>query len=124
MLIRRRSKTGHWQDGVVTLAEYHMVVDRFITCARDAGYEVSEPVLSPIDGLRLLYSIAPSGEPRIYNDAVQSCNLSHISLTEPAFVESQSQVMNETLRQAVVTCLQDQGPQQRARNSMAPNLWP
>lgn len=96
-------------DGVVTVMEYHMAVDRFVTCVRDAGYEVSEPVLSPIDGLSLLYDIVPSGEPRIYNDAVQSCNLSHISLTEPAFVESQSQVMNETLRQAVVECLRGQG---------------
>jgi hypothetical protein len=96
-------------DGVVTVTEYHLAVDRFITCVRDAGYEVSRPVLSPIDGLSLLYDIAPSGEPKIYNDAVQTCNLSHLSLTEPAFVESQSQVMNETLRQAVVECLRSQG---------------
>jgi len=95
-------------DGVVTMMEYHMAVDRFITCVRDAGYEVSGPVLSPIDSLSLLYDILPSGEPRIYNDAVQTCNLSHISLTEPTFVESQSQVMNETLRRAVTECLRGQ----------------
>jgi hypothetical protein len=96
------------EDGMVTVTEYHIAVDRFIACVRDAGYEVSEPVLSPVDGLSLLYDIAPSGEPRIYNNTMQSCNLSHVSLIEPAFVESQSQVMNETLRQAVVTCLQGQ----------------
>lgn len=55
------------------------------------------------------YDMTPSGEQKIYNDAVQTCNLTHISLIEPAFVESKPEVMNEKLRQKVTECLRGRG---------------
>ncbi|MFE0254793.1 hypothetical protein [Streptomyces sp. NPDC059010] len=96
-------------DGVVTPAEYRNAVDRFISCVRKAGYEVSAPLRSPVDGLTLLYEITPSGSPDVYNSAVEECNLSHISDIEPAFVEARPQVMDEELRRAVSACLKASG---------------
>jgi hypothetical protein len=97
------------RDGTVTAAEYRTAVDRFISCVRAAGYPVSAPVLSPIDGLSLLYDITPSGEPQKYNDAVQRCNLEHLSLVEPTYVEARTQVMDTKLRPAVAACLRAKG---------------
>jgi hypothetical protein len=102
-------------NGKVTAAEYRTAVDRFVSCVRDAGYPVSEPVLSPADNLTLLYDITPSGEPDRYNKAVQDCNLSHLSLIEPTFVEARRQVMDRSLRAAVGACLRRQGVSLTAR---------
>ncbi|MFE9935951.1 hypothetical protein [Streptomyces hirsutus] len=96
-------------DGKVTATEYRTAMDRFISCVQDAGYPVSDPVRSPVDGVTLLYDIEPSGEPEVYNEAVQRCNLSHLSMVEPTFVEAQRQVMDKKLRPAVADCLRHQG---------------
>ncbi|MBT2453174.1 hypothetical protein J7F03_40430 [Streptomyces sp. ISL-43] len=96
-------------DGKVTEAEYRTAMDRFVSCVRGAGYPVTDPVRSPADNLTLIYTITPSGDPDTYNSAVQSCNLSHLSLVEPTFVAAQPQVMDEPLRTAVGNCLRQQG---------------
>lgn len=97
------------EDGRVDAAEYGRAMNEFISCVRGAGYEVTDPVISPIDGLSLLYQITPSGDPASYNEAVQRCNLSHLSMVEPTYVESHPKVMEETLRSAVVRCLRGRG---------------
>ncbi|MET9973339.1 hypothetical protein ABZZ80_47770, partial [Streptomyces sp. NPDC006356] len=97
------------RDGKVTAAEYRTAVDRFTSCVKEAGYPVSDPVRSPVDSVTLIYDITPSGEPEVYNEAVQRCNLSHLSLIEPTFVEAQRQVMDKKLRPAVADCLRDRG---------------
>ncbi|MBO7938186.1 hypothetical protein JTP77_020040 [Streptomyces sp. S9] len=96
-------------DGKVTAAEYRTAVNRFVSCVRDAGYPVGDPVRSPADNLTLIYDITPSGDPATYNEAVQRCNLAHLSMVEPAFVEAHTQVMDRPLRAAVSACVQRQG---------------
>jgi hypothetical protein len=105
-------------DGKVTAAEYRTAMDRFVSCVRDAGYPVSDPVPSPADNLTLIYEITPSGAPDVYNEAVQRCNLSHLSLVEPTYVEAHAQVMDAPLRAAVGDCLRGRGvtPTTRERN--------
>ncbi|MFD5328390.1 hypothetical protein [Streptomyces sp. NPDC127092] len=97
------------KDGRVSAAEYRTAMGRFVSCVRDAGYPVTEPVLSPADNLTLIYAITPSGEPETYNNAVQRCNLSHLSMVEPTFVEARRQVMEAPLRAAVGDCLSREG---------------
>ncbi len=97
------------EDGVVTKAEYHKAVGGFLTCLREAGYEVTEPVISPMDGLTLLYDIVPSGEPAAWNEKLESCNHRHLSHIEPAYVEAIEHVMDESLRQGVAQCLAKKG---------------
>ncbi|MFE3716374.1 hypothetical protein [Streptomyces cyaneofuscatus] len=97
------------EDGKVTAAEYRTAMTRFVSCVRDAGYSVSDPVRSPADNLTLIYDMTPSGDTDVYNEAVQDCNLSHLSLIEPTFVEAHPQVMDEALRVAVRGCLAGQG---------------
>ncbi|MFG3296836.1 hypothetical protein ACGF3G_49705 [Streptomyces sp. NPDC048179] len=96
-------------DGKVTAAEYRTAVNRFVSCVRHAGYAVSDPVRSPADSLTLIYDITPSGDPDTYNEAVQKCNLAHLSMIEPKFVEAQPQVMAKPLRAAVADCMRRQG---------------
>ncbi|UGY94636.1 hypothetical protein [Streptomyces gobiensis] len=93
------------RDGTVTAAEYRTAVDRFISCVKEAGYTVGDPVRSPVDGVTLLYHITPTGDPAAYNEAIQRCNLAHLSLIEPAFVEAQRHVMDQELLPVVGDCL-------------------
>lgn len=106
------------KDGRVDAAEYRTAMGRFVSCVRKAGYPVTEPVISPADNLTLLYTITPSGDPATYNDAVQDCNLAHLSMVEPTFVEARPQVMGEPLRRAVAACLRGRGarPTGKERN--------
>ena len=96
-------------DGVVTDEEYSKAVNDFVQCVRDAGYVVEDPVLSPVDGLSLIYKITPSGVPETYNNAVQKCNLDTMSHIEPRYVEPRDQQMDEQLRPVVANCLRDRG---------------
>jgi hypothetical protein len=96
-------------DGIVTQEEYHTAVDRFISCMRDAGFDSTRPVLSPIDGVSLLYDIVPGGDPAVWNKTIDSCNALHISHIEPAYVESQEHVMAAPLRQGVTDCVASKG---------------
>lgn len=96
-------------DGVVTDEEYRKAVDDFVLCVRAAGYAVEDPVLSPVDGLSLIYEITPAGDPTVYNDAVQKCNLSTMSHIEPRYVEPRHQRMDDRLRPVVANCLRDHG---------------
>ncbi|MER5227208.1 hypothetical protein [Streptomyces flaveus] len=114
----------HWavHDGRVTAAEYRTAVARFISCVRDAGYTVDDPVRSPLDNLTLIYDITPSGDPDVYNQAVQNCNLSHLTMIEPKFVEAHPQVMDKPLRTAVSTCLRRQGISLTRREHSLPDF--
>ena len=96
-------------DGMVTAAEYRTAMNRFVSCVRDSGYPVSAPVISPTDSLTLIYDITPNGDADTYNDAVQACNLAHLSHVEPTYVDAQPQLMAEPLRKAVANCLARQG---------------
>lgn len=106
-------------DGAVSQQEYHTAVDSFITCMRTAGFTVTKPVLSPIDGLTLLYDIVPSGEPAVWNETLESCNQRHLSHIEPAYVESAPHVMQPLLRKAVAKCLARQGVSTKGSESNA-----
>ncbi|GAB1514391.1 hypothetical protein [Actinophytocola sp. KF-1] len=96
-------------DGVVTESEYRTAVDGFVSCMRDAGYQVTDPVLSPVDGLSLLYDLEFSGDPAAWNAKVEECNLGHVSHIEPSYVEEREQVMHPELRSATARCLNGKG---------------
>lgn len=96
-------------DGVVDRHEYRTAMARFVSCLADSGYQVTEPVLSPIDQLTLLYDIVPEGDPDTWNRNVEICNLRHISHIEMVYVEAQEQVMDESLRSAAAGCLSEKG---------------
>ncbi|MFJ7042891.1 hypothetical protein ACIQVC_05730 [Streptomyces sp. NPDC101112] len=97
------------KDGKVSTAEYRTAMDRFISCVRDAGYPVSDPVRSPADNLTLIYDMTLKGKPHVFNTTVQRCNTAHLSLIEPTFVEAHTQVMATPLRAAVSECLRHKG---------------
>jgi hypothetical protein len=104
-------RTQAWAlgDGVVTKEEYTAAVKAFRGCITAAGYRVSEPMISPVDGLTLLYDLLPSGDPKVWNKAIEACNLRHISHIEPAYVEGHTQMMAVRLRAATANCLTRQG---------------
>lgn len=94
-------------DGVVTESEYRTAIDGFVSCMRDAGYSVTDPVVSPIDGLTLLYDLNPSGSPDAWNKKLEECDTSYVSMIEPTYVEARDQVMEPSLRSATARCLND-----------------
>ncbi|WP_089958680.1 hypothetical protein [Lentzea xinjiangensis] len=96
-------------DDTVTDAEYRKAVDDFVLCVRAAGYAVTDPALSPVDGLSLIYRITPAGDPAAYNDIVQTCNIGTMSHIEPRYVEPRHQRMDNRLRPVVAGCLRDRG---------------
>lgn len=96
-------------DGVVTDTEYREAIDGFVSCMRDAGYSITDPVLSPIDGLTLLYDMNPSGPPEAWNEKVEECDSSFVSMIEPTYVASRDQVMEPSLQAATARCLNDEG---------------
>lgn len=97
------------EDRVVSESEYRAAVANFVSCVRDAGYSISDPMLSPVDGLTLLYDITPSGDPDAWSRKLEECNLTHVSHIEPAYVEAREQTMEPSLRAATVTCLRSKG---------------
>lgn len=96
-------------DGVVTEAEYRTAIERFISCVRDAGYEVTDPVLSPIDRLTLLYDLTANGDRERWNKRIEYCNDTEVSYIEPRYVEAREQVMEPSLRAASAECLNHRG---------------
>jgi hypothetical protein len=96
-------------DGVVSSAEYAHAVETFINCVRAAEYQVSEPVISPIDKLTLVYDLSLTGDPTRFNNTVQDCNIAHLAFIEPAYIEANVQTMDMRLRQAVADCLTSRG---------------
>lgn len=92
-------------DGVVTASEYEAAIDRTIACIRSAGYEVSEPVINPTDGLSLIIDLgdAPAGPD------VLSCQEEQQSLVEGAYRSTQVHVMDARVMGVAQTCLQGMG---------------
>lgn len=110
-IVAREKAAQAWAlgDGIVTDAEYRGAADKYIGCMADAGYSATKPVVSPIDGLTLLFDIEPFGDPAVYNEKLDYCNGQHFSWIEPTFVEARKQVMAAPLREATVACLRDKG---------------
>ncbi|MFP3969416.1 hypothetical protein SMC26_44475, partial [Actinomadura fulvescens] len=85
--------------------EYSTAVDHYRACVTSAGYQVTPAVLSPVDGLTMQFEAKLSGDPTVYNQAVDDCNHRHLSHIEPAYFERHTQVMNTRLRSATAACL-------------------
>ncbi|MGH3930712.1 MAG: hypothetical protein ACRDTF_12120 [Pseudonocardiaceae bacterium] len=96
-------------DGMVDQYEYRTAMERFVSCLADSGYQVTAPVLSPIDQLTLLYDIVPEGDPDTWNRNVETCNLRHFSHIELTYVEAREQVMDDSLRSSAASCLSGKG---------------
>lgn len=96
-------------DSVVTESEYRTAIDGFVSCMREVGYSVTDPVVSPIDGLTLLYDLNPSGDPDAWNKKVEECNTSYVTEIEPTYVEARNQTMEPSLRSATAQCLTGDG---------------
>lgn len=96
-------------DGNVTEEEYRTAVAKFIGCMADAGYGATEPMLSPVDGLTLLFDFKPSGDIAAYNAKLELCNETQFTQIEPKYVEARTQVMDPALRKAATECLTKEG---------------
>ncbi|MFV2084750.1 hypothetical protein [Micromonospora sp. LOL_021] len=96
-------------DGVVSADEYVQAIDKYVSCVRNSGYRVTDPVQSPIDGLTLLFDITPEGDPGLWSATVEDCNVDHLSHIEPAYVEAHDQSMTIELRDVTAECLESNG---------------
>ncbi len=106
-------------DDTVTEHEYQKAIGDFVACIKAAGYDASTPVLSPIDGLTMLFDLKASGDMNVYNTKMETCNQTHLSHIEPAYVEQRRQVMDTRLRDATARCMTDKGIKLTGREANA-----
>jgi hypothetical protein len=104
-----QSQSWALRDGTVTDSEYRTAIDALVSCVRTAGYRITDPTVSPVDGLTLLYDIEPAGDPDTWNTRVEACDTANVSMIEPSYVEQRPQVMDPALRKAVAACLRADG---------------
>lgn len=98
------------RDGEVTEAEYSDAVDRTRACLRDAGLGLTELVLNPVDGLRLLYGITPNGQSQdVMNTLGNDCPVRESALVEVQYLATHRARMDLPLLDATARCLTDGG---------------
>jgi hypothetical protein len=93
-------------------AEYRAAVMAFLTCMKGYGYQVSGPVLSPLDQVMLLRDVVtPSdGRPAEYNDRLAGCEQdAGLPTIEPAYLQARPPSLHPRLRDDALACLGHQG---------------
>lgn len=97
-------------DGVVSAAEYDSAFQELRRCLEAAGFEVTAPLISPVNGFTYEY-VADFGD-REMSGALKdldSCEASHFSSVARAFSLSNIPEMESSLARAVFDCLERKG---------------
>lgn len=95
------------QDGRVTKDEYELAVSATINCYRAQGHNIADPVLSPVNGLILLFN-KPAQSSNV-SSAPVDCSDIYLRLVERSYRETHENRMNKELRDRVSECLRDRG---------------
>lgn len=95
------------QDGRVTEGEYEWAVSATIACYRAQGHNIADPVLSPVNGLILLFN-KPAQSSSVSSSLVD-CSERYLRLVERSYRETHENRMNTDLRDRVSECLRDRG---------------
>jgi hypothetical protein len=97
-------------DGEVSFEEYEDALHQLTSCFETGGLAFSPPILSPVDGLRYLFEIQPSGLAAGAVDRVQQdCQNKYWLLISGAYASTHEQTMEEALRVSVIDCMRDAG---------------
>lgn len=97
------------ENGELSEKGYLEAATRYQTCMRLAGVELDGPFFSPVDGRSLEWGTPEenTGSPGSLNE--QDVCLAAWSPIVRSFIQTHAAVMDEPLRLAVVSCLQEKG---------------
>lgn len=106
------------EDGVVDDADREDAFQAFRTCATDGGLVVSDPTLSPIDGLTYFYSVdAGQLAAGAANRVQASCFDSNFSYVSAYYVGTHEPVMDGAVMAMSAQCMNDADEETRGDES-------
>lgn len=112
----READLGHIEssellkDGVVDKADYESAFENLRRCMREAGYKVSDPILSPVDNLAYVFEYDAAGRKSegMRKDS-SLCEEEYWSNVSAVYMNTNEQKMDEPIRSAAISCLQQKG---------------
>lgn len=98
-----------FDDGVVDATDYELTFNAYLSCLQSRGYETSDPVLNPADGLRFIlwYQSEGKSEAEQLKDE-EDCG-DDLREVEAMYSATAVQVMDAELRAGVIGCMQETG---------------
>jgi len=96
------------KDGEIDREDNDAAFRLMRACMSDGGVELTDPVVSPADGLRYIYDLLPNGLSSSAVDTLQQrCNDQYWTTISSAYADTNPHVMDEALREAAIACLED-----------------
>jgi hypothetical protein len=98
------------KDGEVDREDNDAAFRLMRSCMSDGGVELTDPVVSPADGLRYIYDLVPNGlAPKAIDALQRRCEEQYWTTISSAYADTNPHVMDEALREAALACLDDHG---------------
>jgi hypothetical protein len=98
------------KDGVVDLEDYDAAYRQFRACLEEGGIIVTDPIVSPADGLRYIFELDANGlAPEAVDDVQGECEARFWVPINAAYGDTNPAVMEEALRAASLECLEQAG---------------
>lgn len=98
-----------FDDGVVDAADYKLTFESFENCMTSRGYQLTPPVISPADGLRLISNITSTGKSDAELQRDRDECTGDLVEVEAMYTTTAEQVMDAELRSSLLSCIQDAG---------------
>lgn len=97
-------------DGIVDKADYDKAFGNLVGCMRDGGYDVSDPVISPADGLSFTFEYDPQGRDlREMSEDSLACEQKYWFAISAGYMATNEQRMEEPLRASMQRCMKTAG---------------
>ncbi|MDQ4502613.1 hypothetical protein [Sinomonas sp. ASV322] len=113
---QRERNEGHLEsaemlaDGVIDKAEYDKAFNNLSRCMSDGGYKVTDPVISPLDGLSFTYEYDAQGRDlRAMSEHSLACEQRYWLPVSAAYMATHEQRMEEPLRISMQSCMNAAG---------------
>ncbi|MEA5457347.1 hypothetical protein SPF06_21745 [Sinomonas sp. JGH33] len=113
---QRERNEGHLEsaemlaDGAIDKAEYDKAFSNLSRCMGDGGYRVTDPVVSPVDGLAFAFDYDPQGRDLgAMSDHSLPCEQRYWLPVSAAYMATHEQKMDEPLRSSMQKCMKAAG---------------
>jgi hypothetical protein len=98
------------KDGVVDLEDYDTAYRQLRACMEEGGIAVTDPIVSPADGLRYIFEFDANGlAPEAVDEVQGECEARFWVPINAAYGDTNPAVMDEALRAASLECLEHAG---------------
>ncbi|MCU1441310.1 MAG: hypothetical protein JWP85_2307 [Rhodoglobus sp.] len=98
------------KDGVVDLEDYDTAYRQLRACLEAGGMTVTDPIISPADGLRYIFEYDANGlAPQTVDEVQGECEAQFWVPVNAAYADTNPAVMEEALRTASLECLEQAG---------------